>query len=141
MARNVTVYFADGSRHEYRNVPDDASPEQVAARAGREFQGKQIRHIERAAAPEPERTVGGYAKEAFKGLIPGLVGLGETAITGAAALLPEGAEEAVRKPVEEFAAGVRETFAPAPGYEDTAVRKVSEAVGSTLPFLPRGALG
>ena len=141
MARNVTVYFADGSRHEYRNVPDDASPEQVAARAGREFQGKQIRHIERAAAPEPERTVGGYAKEALKGLVPGLVGLGETAITGAAALLPEGAEEAVRKPVEEFAAGVRETFAPAPGYEDTAVRKVSEAVGSTLPFLPLGALG
>lgn len=141
MARNVTVYFADGSRHQYQGVPDDASPEQIAARAGREFQGKQIRHIERASAPEPERTLGGYTKEAFKGLIPGLVGLGETAITGAAALLPEGAEEAVRKPVEEFAAGVRETFAPAPGYEDTAVRKVSEAVGSTLPFLPLGALG
>lgn len=141
MARNVTVYFADGSRHQYQGVPDDATPEQVAARAGREFQGKQIRHIERAAAPEPERTVGGYAKEAVKGLIPGLVGLGETALTGAAALLPEEAEQAVRRPVEEFAAGVRETFAPAPGYEDTAVRKVSEAVGSTLPFLPLGALG
>lgn len=91
--------------------------------------------------PEPERTLGGYTKEAFKGLVPGLVGLGETAITGAAALLPEGAEQAVRKPVEEFATGVRETFAPAPGYEDTAVRKLSEAVGSTLPFLPLGALG
>ena len=141
MARNVTVYFADGSRHQYQGVPDDATPEQVAARANREFQGKQIRHIERAPAPEPERTVGGYAKEAFKGLIPGLVGLGETAITGAAALLPEEAEQAVRRPVEEFAAGVRETFAPAPGYEDTAVRKISEAVGSTLPFLPLGALG
>lgn len=94
-----------------------------------------------SAAPEPERTIGGYAKEAVKGLVPGLVGLGETAITGAAALLPEEAEQAVRKPVEEFAAGVRERFAPAPGYEDTAVRKVSEAVGSTIPFLPLGALG
>lgn len=52
MARNVTVYFADGSRHEYQGVPDDATPEQVAARAGREFQGKQIRHIERAPAAE-----------------------------------------------------------------------------------------
>jgi hypothetical protein len=91
--------------------------------------------------PEPERTLGGYTKEAFKGLIPGLVGLGETAITGAAALLPDEAEEAVRKPVEEFAAGVRETFAPAAGYEDTLVRKISEGVGSTLPFLPLGALG
>ena len=90
---------------------------------------------------KPERTVGGYAKEALKGLVPGLVGLGETAVTGAAALLPEEAERAVRKPVEEFAAGVRETFAPAPGYEDTTVRKVSEAVGSSLPFLPLGVLG
>ena len=141
MARNVTVYFADGSRHEYQGVPDDAMPEQIAARAGRDFQGKQIRHLERAPAPEPERTLGGYTKEAFKGLIPGLVGLGETAITGAASLLPEEAEQAVRKPVEEFATGVRETFAPAPGYEDTTVRKISEAVGSTLPFLPLGALG
>lgn len=141
MARNVTVYFADGSRHQYQGVPDDVMPDQIAARAGREFQGKQIRHIERAPAAEPERTIGGYAKEALKGLVPGLVGLGETAITGAAALLPEEAEQAVRKPVEEFAAGVRETFAPAAGYEDTAVRKVSEAVGSTLPFLPLGALG
>jgi len=141
MARNVTVYFADGSRHEYQGVPDDAMPEQIAARAGRDFQGKQIRHLERAPAPEPERTLGGYTKEAFKGLIPGLVGLGETAITGAASLLPEGAEQAVRKPVEEFATGVRETFAPAPGYEDTLVRKISEGVGSTLPFLPLGALG
>lgn len=90
---------------------------------------------------KPERTVGGYAKEALKGLVPGLVGLGETAVTGAAALLPEEAERAVRKPVEEFAAGVREKFAPAPGYEDTTVRKLSEAVGSTLPFLPLGVLG
>ena len=96
---------------------------------------------ERQGLAKPERTVGGYAKEALKGLIPGLVGLGETAVTGAAALLPEEAERAVRKPVEEFAEGVRETFAPAPGYEDTTVRKLSEAVGSTLPFLPLGVLG
>jgi hypothetical protein len=142
MPRNVTVYFADGSRHEYQGVPDDAMPEQIAARAGRDFQGKQIRHLARApAAAEPERTLGGYTKEAFKGLIPGLVGMGETVITGAASLLPEEAEQAVRKPVEEFATGVRETFAPAPGYEDTLVRKISEGVGSTVPFLGLGVLG
>lgn len=95
-----------------------------------------------AVSAEPEeRTIGGYAKEALKGLIPGAVGLGETALTGAAALLPEEAEEAVRRPVEEFAAGVREKFAPAPGYEDTTVRELSELVGSTVPFLPLGVLG
>ena len=56
MPRNVTVYFADGSRHEYQGAPDDASPEQIAARAGRDFQGKQIRHLERAPAVEPVTT-------------------------------------------------------------------------------------
>jgi len=102
---------------------------------------KYIREQAGYVEPKKERTIGGYAKEALKGLVPGLVGLGETAITGAAALLPEEAEQAVRRPVEEFAAGVREKFAPAPGYEDTTVRKLSEAVGSTIPFLPLGALG
>lgn len=90
---------------------------------------------------EPERTLGGYAKEAVKGIIPGLVGMGETAITGAAALLPEEQEKAVRSAVEGATKPVKEFFAPAPGYEDTAVRKVSEAVGSTVPFLPLGLLG
>jgi hypothetical protein len=80
MARNITVQFADGSRHVYQNVPDDVTPDQVAARAGREFQGKQIRHIDRTTAEpaaEPERTLGGYAKETLKGLGAGVVGLGE----------------------------------------------------------------
>jgi hypothetical protein len=127
------------------NVPDNITQTELLARLSKAgydvdamLSGKKP---DEAPAPEPERTLGGYTKEAFKGLIPGLVGLGETAITGAASLLPEGAEQAVRKPVEEFATGVRETFAPAPGYEDTLVRKISEGVGSTVPFLPLGALG
>ena len=33
---------------------------------------------ERQGLAKPERTVGGYAKEALKGLVPGLVGLGES---------------------------------------------------------------
>lgn len=91
--------------------------------------------------PEPERTFGGYTKEAFKGIIPGVAGLAETAITGAAALLPEEQEQAVRGAVAGVTEPIREYFAPAPGYEDTFVRKVSEGVGSTLPFLPLGLAG
>ena len=128
------------------NVPDNITQTELLARlkkAGYDvdtmMSGKKPE--EAPAKKEPERTLGGYAKEAVKGLIPGLVGMGETAITGAASLLPEGAEQAIRKPTEEFAAGVRETFAPAPGYEDTVARKLGEAVGSTIPFLPLGALG
>lgn len=128
------------------NVPDNITQTELLARlkkAGYDvdamMSGK--KPDEAPAKKEPERTVAGYAKEALKGVIPGLVGMGETAITGAAALLPEEAEQAIRKPVGEFAAGVRETFAPAPGYEDTIPRKLGEAVGSTIPFLPLGALG
>jgi len=128
------------------NVPDNITQTELLARlkkAGYDvdamLSGK--KPDEAPAKKEPERTVAGYAKEALKGVIPGLVGMGETAVTGAAALLPEEAERAIRKPVGEFAAGVRETFAPAPGYEDTIPRKLGEAVGSTIPFLPLGALG
>ena len=123
-----TVALPDGRKVEF---PDSVSQEQAA----------QIIKAQFYADKEPERTLGGYTKEALKGLIPGAVGLGETAIAGAAALLPEEAEQAIRKPVKEFAEDVRETFAPAPGYEDTAVRKLSEAVGSTLPFLAAGPFG
>lgn len=41
MPRNVMVTFDDGSTHVYQNVPDDATPDQVTARASQEF-GKQI---------------------------------------------------------------------------------------------------
>lgn len=144
MARNITVYFADGTSHVYQNVPDEVTPDQVTARAKQQFGSKAVQHIDRSApisAAEPERTIGGYAKEAVKGIVPGLVGFGETAIAGAASILPEEQEKAVRQAVSEAAQPVREYFAPAPGYEDTLVRKISEGVGSTLPFFPLGAIG
>jgi hypothetical protein len=86
-------------------------------------------------------TVLGQAKEAFKGLIPGAVGLVETAGVGAASILPESMEESVRGTIQETAAKLRKPFAAAPGYEDTIPRKLSEAVGSTLPFLAAGPFG
>jgi hypothetical protein len=86
-------------------------------------------------------TVGGQAKEFFKGLIPGAVGLGEAAVTGASALLPEEMEQGVRGYVGKKAEGVRKAFAPELGYEETVPRKLGEAVGSTLPFFALGPLG
>jgi hypothetical protein len=35
--RNITVTLADGTQHVYANAPDDVTPEQVTARAQREF--------------------------------------------------------------------------------------------------------
>jgi hypothetical protein len=123
-------------------VPDNASPEDVQRFAFQQF--SDIFGREEAPAvteEEPETTIGGQVKEALKGLIPGAAGLGETAITGAAALLPDEQERAVRSAFSRVVEPIRETFAPEAGYEEATGRKLGEAIGSTLPFFPLGALG
>lgn len=89
----------------------------------------------------PETTVGGQVKEAFKGLVPGAVGLLETAGAGAAALLPEEYETPTREKIKELATAAKKPFEAAPGYEETVGRKLGEAVGSTVPFLAAGPFG
>lgn len=86
-------------------------------------------------------TIGGQAKEFFKGIPAGAVGLLETAGVGAAAMLPEEYEEPTRKFIQEKGAALRKPFAPELGYEETVPRKFGEAVGSTLPFFATGPLG
>ncbi len=49
-----------------------------------------------AGEPAPETTFGGNVKEAIKGVIPGAVGMLQSAATGASALLPDEHEQAVR---------------------------------------------
>ena len=95
-----------------------------------------------AEKPAPvETTALGQVKEAFKGLVPGAVGLLESAATGASALLPEDMEKAARAKIASVAGAAKKPFEAAPGYEDTVARKLSEAVGSTAPFLLAGPLG
>ena len=86
-------------------------------------------------------TIGGQAKEFFKGIPSGAVGLLETAGVGAAAALPEGYEEPTRKFIQEKGAALRKPFAPEIGYEETIPRKFGEAVGSTVPFFATGPFG
>ena len=122
-------------------IAADAAGDVEAARKLAEY----IRQQEAVETPrpteKPETTIGGQLQEALKGLVPGAVGLGETAITGAAAILPEEQEQAVRRAVSGVAEPIRELFAPEAGYEETTGRKLGEAIGSTLPFFPLGALG
>jgi hypothetical protein len=92
-----------------------------------------------AAAPSP--TIGGQAKEFFKGIPAGGVNLLETAWTGASAMLPEKAEEGARITGKEMADAARKPFEAAKGYEDTVGRKLGEGVGSTLPFFLLGPAG
>ena len=95
-----------------------------------------------AKAPEKkETTVGGQAKEFFKGLAPGAIGLVEQAGVGISALLPDEQEKAAQRAIKETAASFKKPFEAAPGYEDTVARKLGEAAGSIAPFLATGPLG
>jgi hypothetical protein len=104
-----------------------------------ELRLKQL-YAEREELLKPKPTIGGYAKEAFKGLVPGAIGLAETAGTGIASMLPDSTEKAAREKIKELAGIAKKPFEAAPGYEDSVVRKLSEGLGSTLPFLPLAPL-
>jgi hypothetical protein len=86
-------------------------------------------------------TFGGQLEEVAKGVIPGAAGLLETAATGAASLLPEEQEQAVRAKATELANVAREKFKAAPGYEESIGRKLGEGIGSTVPFFALGEFG
>jgi hypothetical protein len=88
--------------------------------------------------PTPEPTLGGQVKEFVKGIPAGFVGTFGTAAEGAAALLPERAEQAVVGAVRRGVSAL--TPEAAPGYEDTVGRKLGQAVGSVGSFIvPGGA--
>lgn len=86
MPRNITVTFDDGSTHVYQNAPDDITPEQVTARAQKDF-GRQVtaldggRKAEAAPGESKLETVGKETlRVADQGLrrgalnLPGMVG-------------------------------------------------------------------
>jgi hypothetical protein len=122
-----SIRLPDGTLVE--NIPDELNPSEAKRRIV-------------AAYPQfaPETTVGGQVKEAFKGLIPGAVGLLETTGAGAAALLPEEYETPTREKIKELATAAKKPFEAAPGYEETVGRKLGESVGSVIPFLALGKL-
>lgn len=45
MPRNVTIKFADGTSHTYRNVPDAVTPDQIEQRAARDYGGRRVTTI------------------------------------------------------------------------------------------------
>jgi hypothetical protein len=110
------------------NGPEDATDAELIQIAERNYQ------------PKKERTLGGNLKELGKGLIPGGIGLLETAGIGASALLEDDKEKIARKFIKEKAAAGKEYFAPEAGYEESVGRKLGEGLGSTLPFFALGPL-
>lgn len=98
-----------------------------------------ISHLQ--GAEKPKTTVAGHAKEFVKGVLPGAVGMLESAATGAAAMLPEDMEKAAREKIAAAAAAAKKPFEAAPGYEEAVSRKFGEAMGSTVPFFALGPAG
>ena len=90
---------------------------------------------------EPETTFGGQIGETFKGLVPGAIGLVESAALGASAIFDEETETAARDKIKEIAGIAKKPFEAAPGYEESVGRKFGEALGSTIPFFALGPLG
>lgn len=125
----IEAQLADGRILEF---PDGTDPSVIQAT---------VKRIVAQSAPPQERTFVGGAKELFKGLAPGAVGLVESAATGASALLPESMEKAAREKIASVATSAKEPFKAAAGYEESIPRKLGEAIGSTAPFLLAGPLG
>ena len=46
MPRNITVYFSDGSAHQYNNAPDVLTPDDVETRTKRDYPNKKIVKID-----------------------------------------------------------------------------------------------
>lgn len=124
---------------------DDLSDAQLASLLHRKFYADIPRaefdqKIGLTAAPV-ETTTLGQIKEFGKGIVPGAIGLVESAAIGASALLPEDMEKSARESIESVATAAKSPFAASAGYEDTVGRKFGQAVGSTLPFLAAGPAG
>jgi hypothetical protein len=121
-------------------IREGESPQAAWARAQRmypeAFAAKPV-----AAQPPADTTVGGNVREFFKGLVPGAIGLVESAATGASALLPEETERRARAGIASLAQAAKAPFAAAPGYEEAVGRKFGEAAGSTAPFFALGPFG
>lgn len=77
MPRNITVTFEDGTKHVYQGAPDDVTPDQVEARAVKEF-GKKVVSLDggRGAAvanPKAGPSMLGAIKQGAGNLVAGAV--------------------------------------------------------------------
>jgi len=90
-----------------------------------------------------QTTILGRAAELPKGIARGAIGLATDVPLGIASLLDVGDDGKVVKGLQRFKKKVREDspLAAEPGYEDLWTTKLSEGIGSFVPFLGAGLVG
>jgi hypothetical protein len=74
MARDITVTFADDSKHQYNNTPDRVTPEQIQTRVAQDFPGKQLVNIDGGSSGQgamPSETCGTGCKLVIGALVLG----------------------------------------------------------------------
>lgn len=124
---DITITFQDGSKHVYKNVPDNVTPEQAQQRASTDFPGLAVTALDRTAEPKP--NPGALKDELLRkgsivtgGLARGALSLPALMAEGAAAF-----NDAERGPVGKKPKTLSSLIAPEP---EPAYNELSRAVQS-----------
>lgn len=139
---DITLKFSDGSSHIYRDAPDSLTPDDVIARASKDFSGLDIVSIDRANVKQKaQEEQPGTVKSALAGLG---AGFGRT-VLGGQQLIGEGLEavgaEKVGKYLSEDAKkGRAKLLEELKQYEAVSpvAAGVGQFVGEIVPTLPVG---
>lgn len=108
MPRNVTITLANGTKHTYRNVPDNVTPDQIEQRAAKDFPRVRVTDISggrKAPAPKPKQEAPGRLRSFGEGLLHGFENVvslpGDLLTSGLAALGETRAKETVKRRPQE----------------------------------------
>lgn len=133
--RNVTVEFADGTKHVYQGVPDEVTPDDVIARAQKEFSGKQIVHLDggRSSTDEQKPKQATEDGNIIDKVFSGVAGIGASVLDTAGDITSGfGAfENPVSKELTERAKAAEEAAKTLGG---ESAFNVGEAVGTGMSF-------
>ena len=108
MPRNVTITLANGTKHTYRNVPDNVTPDQIEQRAAKDFPRVRVTDISggrKAPAPKPKQEAPGRLRSFGEGLLQGFENVvslpGDLLTSGLAALGETRSKEIVKRRPQE----------------------------------------
>lgn len=161
MPRNVTVTFEDGTKHVYQNAPDNITPDQVEARALKDFSKRVVSLDGGRSAPQGD---GSWLGDVGRSFAQGVVGVGkglvdvfgaETAPSqylgevqeklGRGLTATRQAEIQRRRQLEEEAAKsgnlLNEIGTYLGGVAEAPVQALAQGLGSIIPFVGTGIVG